>query len=81
MPGLNLSAVALHKNITFYRQEGTIINGSKNQHILSLKGIKGDSILIGCHIQNKTECMATVVHTVASYAEGEGVVNYVEGKN
>lgn len=77
-PGLNLSAVVLHNNITSYMQEWIMQVGKKkkkNQQIPSLRVIKGDIILIGCWIEKHTKCMTTVFHIIVNYAEGEDNVH------
>lgn len=48
----NLFAVALQYNILFYKLDWIITDKSENQHIPSLKGMKGDITLIRCLIQS-----------------------------
>lgn len=66
-PDLNLSAIALHNNITFHRQEWIIKDENENQQITSSKGTTEDTISIGCQIENHVKCMTTTLHIVVNH--------------
>jgi len=71
IPNLNLSAKVLHNNITFHRQDSNIKNDNENSPIPSLNGTEGDTISVGCRIENHTQCMTAGLYIVIHYVGGE----------